>query len=74
MSTYQFVGVSNGIIVRDYGEHNPGVVSEFIRLEIGPLQAKYGSSAIIVCVDDDRLLDLGDKVDVDDEGIATLLE
>jgi len=76
MESAQFVGVSGGVVVELFGEHEPGSgeASELCRLETGQLQAVYGSDARVVVVDDDVLLDVGDAVVVDDEGVATLAE
>jgi hypothetical protein len=72
--TNQYVGVVDGRVVEDYGEQlgQSWQTGQAVCDATGRLQARYGMSAEVAIVDADRPLVVGDEVEVDDDGVATV--
>jgi len=70
----QHVVVLDGVVVEDLGERAVG--SQPGNSEVGRAHYEHGAEAVIAAVEtgEDRLLDVGDRVDVDSDGVATLVE
>jgi len=75
MGISQFVAVIRGVVVRDYGHYKEGSneAAELVREESRTLYPEFGSpiEAVAVSGEPERLR-VGDRVVVDEDGVATL--